>query len=138
MAYINEFVSREEERVFELPPYSRKVTKRKWTIDKAKDAILFQDGVDRENPEDEYFYFFYKGKIVNIILNGMEYVDSNTKKWKITGISIPNGLKREEVLDELREALRVYGQRGMTISEIKLWEQKLNEENPNGFVVIDF
>lgn len=31
----------------------------------------------------------------------MEYVDSNTKKWKITGISIPNGLKREEVLDEL-------------------------------------
>lgn len=138
MAYINESVSEEEAREFELPPFRRKVTKREWTIDKEKDAILFKCGVDRDNPKEEYFYFYYKGKIVDMILDGSEYANPNTIKWKLVTISIPQGLRRDEVLKELRKAVQVYGFYGLTPSEIQRWKEKFNKDNPNGFAVADF
>lgn len=139
MAYINERIPREEAREFELPLYGEKKRVWQWTIDKEKDAILFKGGVvDRDNPQNEYFYFYYKGKITYLILNGREYVNHNTKKWKLVTISIPPGLRKDEVLKELREAIKVYGCNGMTPSEIQLYKSKFNKDNPNGFAVADF
>lgn len=73
-----------------------------------------------------------------MILNGEEIIYPNTIVWKITSISIPSGLSREEVLCELRAALKVYGCSGMTEDEQELWRRKFNQQNPNGFAITDF
>lgn len=109
MAYINERVPEEEKRSFLIPGYKRERTVGKWTIDKEKNYLLFKYNTDRDNPVDEYFAFVYKGKVIDMILDGSEFVDPDTIKWKITRISIPEDLDKEDVLSELRKALMVYG-----------------------------
>lgn len=109
MAYINERVPEGERRSFLIPGYIKEHTVGKWTIDKKKDYLLFNYHTDRDNPVDEYFAFVYKGRVIDMVLNGREFVDPDTRKWKITRISIPEDLDREEVLSELRKALMVYG-----------------------------
>lgn len=109
MAYINERVPEEERRSFLIPGYKRERTVGIWTIDKEKDYILFNYHTDKDNPMDEYFAFVYKGRVIDMILDGSEFVDSDTRKWKITRIFIPEDLNKEEVLSELRKALMVYG-----------------------------
>lgn len=112
MAYVNEFVSEKEERSFIIPGYSKEFTPRIITIDKEKDYILFSYYTDRDNPVDEYFAFVYKGRVIKMILNGEEFVDPNTRKWKITSIYIPEDLDEEDVLTELRKAIVAYGSSG--------------------------
>ena len=108
MAYINEYVSKEKTRTFDLG-YGRKKAPRKWTIDKEKDYIFFEDYTEIDEPVNEHFAFVYKNKVIRMVLNGSEFADSNTVIWKITAINIPSDFTREEVLSELREALTVYG-----------------------------
>ena len=109
MAYINERVPEGERRSFLIPGYKSERTVGKWTIDKEKDYILFKYYTDRDNPVDEYFAFVYKGRVIKMILDGSEFVDPDTRKWKITKIFIPEDLNREEVLFELRMAVMAYG-----------------------------
>ncbi|MCM1180845.1 MAG: hypothetical protein NC347_11345 [Clostridium sp.] len=109
MAYINEFVPEGEERSFLIPGYSKEHTVSRWTIDKEKDYILFNYHTDRDNPIDEYFAFVYKGRVIDMILNGSEFIDSDIRKWKITRIFIPEDLNREDLLSELRKAVMAYG-----------------------------
>lgn len=109
MAYVNEFVSEKEERSFIIPGYSKEFTPGIITIDKEKDYILFKFYTDKDNPGDEYFAFVYKAKVIEVILNGEEFVDPNTRKWKITSIYIPEDLDEEDVLAELRKAVVAYG-----------------------------
>lgn len=109
MAYINEYVPEGEKRSFLIPGYRKEHIVGAWTIDKEKDYILFNYYTDRDNPVDEYFAFVYKGRVIDMVLNGREFVDPYTRKWKITRISIPEDLNREEVLSELRKALKAYG-----------------------------
>ena len=108
MAYINEYVPKEERRTFDLG-YGRKKTPGKWTIDKEKDYILFKDYTEIDEPINEHFAFVYKGRVITMVLDGSTFADHNTIIWKIAGITIPDDLSREEVLMELREALKVYG-----------------------------
>ena len=108
MAYINERVPKGEERIFDLG-YGRKKTPGKWTIDKEKGYILFKDYTEIDEPVNEHFVFVYKNRVITMVLNGSEFADPDTIIWKITGIRIPDELSREEVLSELREALKGYG-----------------------------
>ena len=118
MAYINEFVPEGEERSFLIPGYKKEHTPGVWTIDKEKDYILFKYYTDRDNPVDKYFAFVYKGRVIDMVLDGSEFVDSDTRKWKITRIFIPEDLNREEVLSELRKALMAYGATGNPIKYV--------------------
>ena len=108
MAYVNEEA---DGRVFEVPVFGE-FQPFSWTRDRKKDAILFDYHTEREDPDRKYFYFQYKKQCVNIILDGREFVDPNTIKWKLVSIDVPKGLSKEEVLNELREAIEVYGCRG--------------------------
>ncbi|MBR5773216.1 MAG: hypothetical protein IKY44_00045 [Clostridia bacterium] len=138
MAYINERVTKEKQRIFEIPPYGAKFTPHKWTIDKEKNTILFHYITERDNPENEMFVFVYKDHVIKITLNGKEFVDKNTRKWKLIQISVPQGLNEEKVLNELREALTTYGCSGMPLEDIEIWKNKFNAESPNGLAIIDF
>ena len=71
-------------------------------------------------------------------MNGDEFVDKNTVKWKLLSINIPDSLNRDEVFEELRKAFAVYGISGMSEEMQKVFREKFGEENPNGFAVTDF
>ncbi len=137
MAYMNVCLPRGEGRVFDVPVWGRD-TYRRFTIDKEKDAVLLRGTVDRDNPGNRHFYFFYKGQVAQIILNDDEYINDDTVKWKLVSLSVPDGLSRVEVLDELRQAVVVFGQRGMSEEEQQRWTRKFNDSQPNGFAVADF
>ena len=117
MAYVNQFVHEGEERSFLIPGYSKEYTPGSITIDKEKDYILFKYRTDRDNPVDEYFAFVYKGRVIKMILNGEEWIDPNTIKWRITSIYIPEDLDKEDVLAELRKAVVAYGCFGDPLDE---------------------
>lgn len=119
MAYVSEFVPKEERRGFLIPGYSKEVIPRIITIDKEKDYIFFKYRTDRDNPVDKYFAFVYKGRVIKMILNGEEFVDPNTEKWKITSIYIPEDMDKEDVLAELRKAVVAYGCTGIPNMEGK-------------------
>lgn len=109
------------------------------TIDEEKDYVLFKGIVDKDNPSEQPFYFYYKGKIVSLFLNGDEFVDKNTVRWKLLGISIPDSLNHNDVFEELRKAFTVYGCQGISEEEQEYWKKKYNfDENPNGSAIIDF
>lgn len=102
MAYINEYVEKENRRTFILP-YGKKVTPGWWTIDKEKDNILFEYFEDREPPHDEYFAFYYQGYVMKIIAR-QTFRDPNIIRWRVLSMSIiPKELKKEEVMKELEK-----------------------------------
>ena len=111
MAYINEFVPKEEERTFDLG-YGRKKTPGIWTIDKEKGYIFFKDYTEIDEPVNQHFVFVYKNKVITMVLNGDKFDKTGTKIWRIRGITIPEEFSREEVLDELRKAVVAYGSSG--------------------------
>ncbi len=123
MAYVNE---KADGREFEIPGFGKK-TPRIWTRDEEKNAILFPYWVGREDSEKKYFFFQYKGYDVKIILDGNEFVDPNTKKWKLVSLDVPKGMSKHEVLVELRQAIEVYGCNGSCFSVM-----------PSGKAVADF
>lgn len=138
MAYVNVSLPVGEGKLFKIPPYNREESFTELTIDEDKNTVLFKGRVDRDEPYEETFYFYYKGKVLDMTLNGQEFVDPNTRLWKLRYIYIPTQFEKDEVLGELREALKIYGCRGMCKEEQELWKRKFNQENPNGFAVTDF
>ena len=109
MAYINERVPKGQERIFHLGVYGREVIPYKWTIDKEKGYIFFEDYTEIDEPVNQHFVFVYKNKVITMILDGEEFDETDTRIWKIAGITIPENFSREEVLDELRKAVVAYG-----------------------------
>lgn len=138
MAYVNVRLPVGEGRAFKVPPYNKERSFRHLTINEEKDAVLLKGAVNRDEPYEATFYFYYKGKIFDMTLNGQEYLNHNTKIWKLRGISISSEFDKDEILSELREALKVYGYNGMCKEEQELWKRKFNQEDPNGFAVTDF
>lgn len=109
MAYENISLKKDELRTFIIPTRGWKITPDFCTMDKEKGTILYKYFVDREFPDREYFVLIYKDKVIDMLLDGEEFVAPDTRKWKLISISIPEGLDKEEVLAELREALMIYG-----------------------------
>lgn len=107
--YVNEFVPEQEKRSYPVPGSVQRFTPEKWTINREKNCILFKYQTDKENPADEYFTFVFEGRVIDMVLDGSEFVGAGTVKWKITQISIPEDLNRDRVFAELREALAEYG-----------------------------
>ena len=137
MSYKNVSLPTKDGRVFKLPPYGVEKTVSVYTIDEGKDALLFRGVVDKDNPSEKPFYFYFKGEIVSLLLNGDEYVNDNTVKWKLLDINIPGSLDRGEVFEELRKALKVYGVNGWSKEIQEVWKRD-GYKDPNGFAIADF
>ena len=137
MAYENVWLPYGEERVFDLPGWGKEKYG-SFTIDEDKDAVLLKGTVDKDNPSEKPFFFLYKGEIVQLYMNGDEYVDDSTVKWKIVGFDIPDSLDRGEVFAELRKAFTVYGVNGMSEERQEHWRKKYGDSHPNGFAIADF
>lgn len=138
MAYKNVELPRGEKRAFKLPYYAVEREVSEFTIDEDKDYVLFKGTVDKDRPEEEPFYFYFKGEVIPMHMNCDEYVDEITVKWKIIDIDIPVSLNREEVLRELREAFTVYGAGGKSEEEQERDRKMFGFPYPNGFAVTDF
>lgn len=108
MGYVNERLKEEKRRTYDLGD-GRKKTPGLVTINREKDCIFFKDYTEIDNPVNEHFVFVYKGKVINMVLNGENFTENDVRIWRITSIYIPEVLSREEVLDELSDALKGYG-----------------------------
>lgn len=110
MAFVNEYVPEKEIRTFEIPPYGRKVTPHRWTVNKEKNTILYNYSTNKDRPNEKHFVFFMDDHIILLTLNCELFVNTNTVKWRMQSISeIPKDLVEIEILNELREAIKVYG-----------------------------
>lgn len=138
MAYRNIELPLSEGRIFKVPNFITEWKVTDLTIDEDKDYVLFKGIVDKDNPSEKPFYFYFKGEIVSLLLNGDEFIDKNTVKWKLLSINIPDSLNSDEVFEELRKAFAVYGCSGLSEETQERWKCKFNDPNPNGFAVTDF
>ena len=128
MGFVNERVPENERKDFKIPSYYKVVTPKYWTIDREKSIILFKYWTNIDEPSEKYFAFIWKDEIVNLTFI-CEIPDVNTVKWSIKNISIPKPVEGEKnkILDELREAMSVYGFSGYSFAKVKAEE-----------VIIDF
>ena len=136
MAYRNVELPWGQERTFVVPGWGERKPGN-LTIDEEKDYVLFEGVVDKDRPDEKPFYFYFKGEIVSLLLNGDEYVNDNTVKWKLLDINIPGSLDRGEVFEELRKALKVYGVNGWSKEIQEVWKRD-GYKDPNGFAIADF
>ncbi len=136
MAYKNVSLPYKEPCVFELPVRGKEEY---WdfTIDEEKDAVLLKGTVDKDRPDEEPFYFLFKGEAIPMHMRS-KGIAENTVKWKIIDIDIPVSLNRDEVLSELREAFTVYGAEGMSEERQERERKMFGFPYPNGFAVTDF
>lgn len=115
MAYVNERVPKEEARGYMIPNY-KEIVPFSWTIDREKDIKLFDYWTNIDEPDEMYFALVWKEVIIKVILK-QEFVGDYTVQWSLKSMSIPKGcyLSKEQVLLELREALKEYGAFGYMI-----------------------
>lgn len=125
MGYVNEGILRTERKAYKIPNY-KEITPSHWTIDKEKNIKLFDYWTNIDNPSEKYFAFLWEDTVIKITL--LQYGRDNTVTWSLRSIKIPNELmeKREEILSELREALRVYGVFGLNLQTAKKADIEIN------------
>lgn len=109
MAFVNEKVPQNERREFRISR-SERVTPKFWTIDREKKAILFDYWTNIDKPSEIEFAFVWKEKVFDITFYKETY-RPNIVKWTIESMYIPPEYKSEEkdIMDALRDAMRVYG-----------------------------
>lgn len=114
MGYVNERVPEEEKKAYMIPGY-KEITPFCWTIDKEKNIKLFDYWTNIDNPKEIHFAMIWNEIVVDIVL--VKNVKGNSVRWDLKGISIPDSLLsiREEVIDELRQAIRTFGLFGYEI-----------------------
>ncbi len=112
MGFINEMVSKDDKMEFYIPDY-KSVTPSFWTIDRAKGVILFKYWTNIDNPHENLFALIYNQTIIKIVLSYV-FCNENTIRWNLIKITIPNEYegKRKDILNVLREAIKVYGVSG--------------------------
>ena len=97
MAYKNIKIPEENRKEYEVDGEIKKP--RFCTIDEDKDVILFGCWMVYEEPQEEIFALIWKEKIVKVHLR-YEIENKNTTIWEFY---------REEIIADLREAMKVYG-----------------------------
>ena len=95
-----------------IPGY-KEITPGSWVIDREKDIKLFDYWTNIDEPHEDYFALVYKDLVYKIVLIS-DYIDGNTIRWKAY---YPLDLS-EELLQELREAMKVYKSFGSPIPSL--------------------
>jgi hypothetical protein len=126
MAFVNEYVSEEDIKTYGLKEidkrYFRGDYKTEWTRDRARDFYLrFMRHGGEDGVSQQTFVFYWMGNLmeVGVTFQGGGMRDGKRWKWwTLRYLSIPTELEshREEILKDLREALKVYGVAGLVVS----------------------
>ena len=143
MAFINEYISEENIEKYQInelmnsyskyKDFPKKHYKHRWTIDKEKES-WFMWTHDPTNPLEDHrrgtgetiFRLYYKKKNIDIVLRkdfeeSSEVLTDNPfyVTWKLDHIKKPidlEGTADEEIIKVLKEALNIYGTRGIKTS----------------------
>lgn len=119
MAFVNEFMSKEERGEFAAKaiknPGNTLVTLEatRWTIDREKNVFLIWGYQEREESYDFYFLLCLNNTPMSVKLS-KTWIDRETCEWQLLYIKIPEDLKEKtsEIIQSLKEALTVYGFNG--------------------------
>jgi hypothetical protein len=118
MAFINEFISENDYKIYKIEDLNHKYRLRNpkpdWTVDHERNIFMRLVDIGREECSNSLtFYFYWKGNEVIVIVSveGSKLV--NEKKWrhyKLVKIKIPEVIKQNEaeILADLRKALACY------------------------------
>jgi len=126
MAFMNEKVSNaDREKLVEMDLWSfmgtfpgkdidsKHLMPYAWTIDKENDIAFFKGSQYKDPPYESKFGLLWKGKLVEFIL--LQEISGNRDvTWKKLKEKIPAMLAdmRDELIEKLKEALKVYGTTG--------------------------
>lgn len=113
MAFVNERIPLDERREFQISKYEKK-TPSKWTIDREKNIILFRLSTNRDKPSEIAFGFVWENIIFKVVFIKETFMP-NIVKWTIKSFYIPDEYKgkKEAILQELRNAMHIYGYAGL-------------------------
>ncbi len=113
MGYINDKFREDEVREYDIPNYG----KEKFyvgTIDREKDIRLheYRNGPVYEPSNEFDFIFDYKGHVIFVCL--VQSIIANTVNWYLKSLEIPSNaaVHRDEVIKELRAAVKTHGYKG--------------------------
>ena len=128
MGFVNSRLSEDEMKEYDIPRYG-KVKFGGGTIDREKGIRLFDyaNGPVRE-PSDLFdFVFDWDGCVIFVGLK--QKLENGIVSWSLDYIKIPENAKmeRSEVIEELRQAMKVYGYEGYRYFKSPI--QKHVEEN---------
>ena len=112
MAYVIERIAKNERKGYQILGY-KEITPSKWVIDKEKNIKLFKYWTNIDEPHEDYFALVYKELVYKVVLIS-DYIDGNTVRWKAY---YPLNLS-EELVQELREAMKVYKSFGSPIPSL--------------------
>lgn len=126
MAFVNERIPKNERREFQVSKY-QKITPFTWTIDRERDIFLFECGSNWDEPSEIEFIYVWKNIRFDIILKKETY-SPNIVKWSISDFIIPDEYKCKEeiILENLREAMKVYGFSGYEYNNSRTAEVVVN------------
>lgn len=81
-----------------------------WTADYEKNVKLFKFHTSRDFPNEPYFVLIWKGYIISVQLT-KNRPGNNTIEWSNPRLILPEEIKgrKNEVLADLREAMKVFG-----------------------------
>ena len=114
MAFVNDLLKDDEIREYKISDYNI-IEPGAGTIDREKNLKLFYTGHPHEDMEKNYFAFIWNERLIRVTM--AKILTENSVIWKLKAIDIPreSGLDRNEVLQELRNAMKAYGLKGYSI-----------------------
>jgi hypothetical protein len=120
MSFVNEIIGEEDKSKidwtkFKAWPFSQPHKPWKWTIDKERNAFLVSlEGCGPYGERPEVFVLCWRKEIIRFeaeIHSDSEAATGFDLFWIIRNLGIPDSLKlkREEIIDDLKEAIEAYG-----------------------------
>ena len=114
MAFVNDLLKDHEIREYKISDYQI-IQPGAGTIDREKNLKLFYTGHPREDMEQNYFAFIWDERLIRVTM--AKILTENSVIWRLKAIDLSrkSDLDRNEVLQELRNAMKVYGLKGYSI-----------------------
>ena len=114
MAFVNDRLKDHEIREYKISDYQI-IRPGVGTIDREKNLKLFCTGHPHEDMVENYFAFIWDERLIRVTM--AKILTDNSVIWRLKAIDISRNsdLDRNEVLQELRNAMKVYGLTGYSI-----------------------
>ena len=114
MAFVNDLLKDHEIREYKISDYNI-IEPGAGTIDREKNLKLFYTGHPHEDMARNYFAFIWQETLIRATME--RTLTETSVIWKLKAIDIPrkSDLDRDEVVNELRNAMKVYGLSGYSI-----------------------
>jgi hypothetical protein len=122
MAFVNEYVDPIDVQKYALEEINQKYwktdTRYDWTVDRERDIYLrWMKSGRGEFSHQHDFTFYWQGSLLGVRLSRIDRVAEGGPAlvWRLYHLALTGGLKswRAEILEDLKEALRVYQTAGI-------------------------